>query len=131
MKFESKSIGAMHCGIDCSRCGTNMPDLDLFQIWNFAQTVYEYGPRSLAWNNSVAKFQMYNFYKIHLSTVVGSGIATREGSREDRVPPWQRKISQKTEKRGRKLGKSGEKREKNREKEEKSGRFFHFAPPDR
>ena len=28
----------MHCGIDCSRSGTNMPDLDLFQIWNFART---------------------------------------------------------------------------------------------
>ena len=28
----------MHCGIDCSRSGTNMPDLDLFQIWNCART---------------------------------------------------------------------------------------------
>ena len=30
-----KSIGAMHCGIGCSRSGANIPDLDPFQIWNF------------------------------------------------------------------------------------------------
>ena len=30
----------MHCGIDCSRSGTHMPDLDPFQIWKFARTVY-------------------------------------------------------------------------------------------
>ena len=29
----------MHCGIDCSRSGRNMPDLDPFQIWKFARTV--------------------------------------------------------------------------------------------
>ena len=29
----------MHCGIDCSRSGTNMPGLDPFQIWSFARTV--------------------------------------------------------------------------------------------
>ena len=28
----------MHFGIDYSRSGTNMPDFDPFQIWNFAQT---------------------------------------------------------------------------------------------
>ena len=38
LKFKSKSIGAMYCGIDCSRSGTNMPDLDPFQIWNFSRT---------------------------------------------------------------------------------------------
>ena len=40
LKMESKGrpIGAMHCGIDCSRSGTTMPDLDPFQIWNFART---------------------------------------------------------------------------------------------
>ena len=37
------------------------------------------------------------------------------------------KIGKKKEKIGKKRGKIG----KNRGKEEKSGRFFHFAPPDR
>ena len=30
----------MHCGIDCSRFGTNMPDLDPFHIFNFVRTDY-------------------------------------------------------------------------------------------
>ena len=38
--------------------------------------------------------------------------------------------SEKMSKIGKKRGGMGKER-KNREKEEKSGRFFHFAPPDR
>ena len=41
-----------------------------------------------------------------------------------RVPPWQRKKYPPPKK------KEGENQEQD-EKEEKSGRFFHFAPPDR
>ena len=30
----------MHCRIFSSRYGTRVPDLDSFQIWNFARTGY-------------------------------------------------------------------------------------------
>ena len=49
-------------------------------------------------------------------------------------PPWQRKICQKLgknqEKRG-KVGKKSRKRGKIGKKRPTSGRFFHFAPPDK
>ena len=38
MKFEFKRLVAMHYGIYCSRSGTEVPDLDPLQIWNFAYT---------------------------------------------------------------------------------------------
>ena len=62
---------------------------------------------------------------------VSSGIAST-GAR-CRVLPWQRKICQKSGKRGKKSGKRGGKsgRGKIGKKRQQSGRFFHFAPPDR
>ena len=64
----------------------------------------------------------------HKSTVnvIYSGVATG-GSRGHSATPDSEKICQK-------LGKRGENREKEEEsgrKGKKSGRFFHFAPPDR
>ena len=58
------------------------------------------------------------------------GVAT--GWSRGQIAPLTAKICQKsgkreTERKTEKWGKDG----KNREKEEKSGRFFHFAPPDR
>ena len=53
------------------------------------------------------------------------------------VPPWQRKICQNLWKRRKKSGERGEnqekegKRGKKRKQRQKSGRFFHFTPPDR
>ena len=41
------------------------------------------------------------------------------------------KIAKNREKERENEGKSKKKRGKNQEKEEKSGRFFHFAPPDK
>ena len=57
-----------------------------------------------------------------LNTLPSSGIATR-GSRWGRVPPTAKNLPKIR-------GKSG-KKSKNREEKAKTGRFFHFAPPDR
>ena len=97
-----------------------------------------------------------NWPKIHsekavcaLFNICRYSVAKPVGGRGGRVPPWQQKNCQKSGKRGKNLGKSGkiwknqemigkwwgkyrENREKNWEMIGKiSGRFFHFAPPDK
>ena len=65
-----------------------------------------------------------------------SGIASI-GGKGGRVPPWQQKNCQKSGKRGEKIRKKEEKlgkiekKRENQEERQKSGRFFHFAPPDK
>ena len=64
--------------------------------------------------------------KLRLTSGVATGV-----SRGQSAPLDGEKFAKNREKRGRKSEKSGKKREEIGKKEEKSGRFFHFAPPDR
>ena len=58
-----------------------------------------------------------------------SGVATGGGAQEQSATPDKEKIAKNREKEG----KNQEKLEKGkiRKKRQKSGRFFHFSPPDR
>ena len=98
-------------------------DSKTLQIINFEAMFWDSKTVRVSKSTPVAKYMKF----VHEA----SGVVTGGGGYGGRVPPLTAKKFPKIGKNREKIRKNREKRGKIGKKRLKSGRFFHFAPPDR